>query len=215
MFGDIGWAEMLVIGIVALVVIGPEDLPQMFRQIGRFTAKIRNMSRDFSRAMDQAANEAGVKDMAKDIKTATSVGGLGLDKVKAAADKFERWDPIKGNLAKPAAKPLVPAPIPETPKVETPNMEAAKVETPKVEAPKVDVTKVEAAYAAAKTEAAKTEVGKTEVGKTEVVATADSVTPAAEPKPSVRKATGTPSATADKVKTARAPREKKSEADPE
>ena len=51
MFGDIGWAELLVIGIVALIVIGPEDLPQMFRQVGRFTAKMRAMSRDFSRAM--------------------------------------------------------------------------------------------------------------------------------------------------------------------
>ena len=120
MFGDIGWAEMLLIGVVALVVIGPEDLPQMFRQIGRFTAKIRAMSRDFSRAMEQAATETGVKGMANDIKAATSVGGLGLDKVKAAADKFEKWDPIKGNMAKPAAKPLVPAPIPETPKASVP-----------------------------------------------------------------------------------------------
>ena len=107
MFGDIGWTEMLLIGIVALIVIGPEDLPQMFRQIGRFTAKIRAMSRDFSRAMEQAAHEAGVKDMAKDIKAATSVGGLGLNKVKAAADRFEKWDPIK-----PKTKPLVPAPMP-------------------------------------------------------------------------------------------------------
>ena len=113
MFGDIGWTEMLLIGVVALIVIGPEDLPQMFRQIGRFTAKIRAMSRDFSRAMEQAANEAGVKDMARDIKAATSVGGLGLDKVKAAADRFEKWDPIK---PKNTAKPLVPAPMPETPK---------------------------------------------------------------------------------------------------
>ena len=107
MFGDIGWTEMLLIGIVALIVIGPEDLPQMFRQIGRFTAKIRAMSRDFSRAMEQAANEAGVKDMAKDIKAATAVGDLGLNKVKAAADRFEKWDPIK-----PKTKPLVPAPMP-------------------------------------------------------------------------------------------------------
>ncbi len=165
MFGDIGWAEMLLIGVVALVVIGPEDLPQMFRQIGRFTAKIRAMSRDFSRAMEQAAAETGVKDMAKDIKAATSVGGLGLDKVKAAADKFEKWDPIKGNLAKPAAKPLVPAPIPETPKVVIPVVTAQA--TPDL---------------------------------------------APTPAPKRRKAVVTDQAT-DAVKTARAPRKKKPEAD--
>lgn len=148
MFGDIGWAEMLLIGIVALVVIGPEDLPQMFRQIGRFTAKIRAMGRDFSRAMEQAAKDTGVKDMAKDLKAATSVGGLGLDKVKAAADKFEKWDPMKGNTAKPAAKPLVPAPIPETPKPETPKAETTKTDTDQTEPEKGEAAAKPAAKSA-------------------------------------------------------------------
>jgi sec-independent protein translocase protein TatB len=112
MFGDIGWAELLLIGIVALVVIGPEDLPDMFRQLGRFTAKLRQMSREFSRAMDQAAKDSGVKDVAKDLRAVTSPG---LSKVKEAADRFEKWDPIK-NAAKPSiARPLVPPPMPATP----------------------------------------------------------------------------------------------------
>jgi sec-independent protein translocase protein TatB len=115
MFGDIGWAELLLIGIVALIVIGPEDLPDMFRQIGRFTAKLRSMGREFSRAMEQAAKDTGVNDVAKDLRAATSAKSMGLDKVKEAADRFEKWDPIK-NAAKPsAAKPLVPPPMPATP----------------------------------------------------------------------------------------------------
>jgi sec-independent protein translocase protein TatB len=184
MFGDIGWAEMLLIGIVALVVIGPEDLPQMFRQIGRFTAKIRAMSRDFSRAMEQAAKDTGVKDMAKDLRSATSVGGLGLDKVKAAADKFEKWDPIKGNMAKPAAKPLVPAPIPETPKT---------VVTPETVTTPEAVTTPKA-----------------------VVTTAASVAqPISAPKRRKTVAEPESSVAVDKVKTARAPRKKKPEANPE
>ena len=52
MFGDIGWAELLVIGVVALIGIGPEDLPGRFRQLGRFTAKLKSMSREFSKAME-------------------------------------------------------------------------------------------------------------------------------------------------------------------
>ena len=115
---NFGWAEMLVIGLVALIVIGPEDLPDMFRQVGRFTAKLRQMSREFSRAMEQAAKDSGVKDVAKDLKAVTSPKAMGLDAVKSAADKFEKWDPIK-NAVKPSAatvnKPLVPAPIPPTP----------------------------------------------------------------------------------------------------
>jgi sec-independent protein translocase protein TatB len=97
---EIGWAELLVIGVVALIVIGPEDLPEMFRTIGRFTAKARQMGREFQRAMDQAAKEAGVKDVAKDLATIASPKAMGLDAIKSAADQFEKWDPIK-NAAKP------------------------------------------------------------------------------------------------------------------
>ena len=70
---DIGWTELLVIGVVALIVGGPKDLPGMFRTLGRFTAKARSMARDFSRAMEDAADEAGVKDVAKDLKKSFSV----------------------------------------------------------------------------------------------------------------------------------------------
>ncbi|MCY1126272.1 Sec-independent protein translocase protein TatB [Frigidibacter sp. RF13] len=109
MFGDIGWTELLVIGVVALIVIGPEDLPEMFRQLGRFTAKIRSMAREFQRAMDQAARESGVNDVAKDLKAATSAKSLGITAVKDAADKFEKWDPLKSTKTSTKAAPAAPA----------------------------------------------------------------------------------------------------------
>ena len=97
---DIGWSELIIIGVVALIVIGPRDLPDMFRTLGRFTARLRGMARDFQRAMEAAADESGVKDVAKDLKSVTSSRNLGLDAVKDAATRFEKWDPLK-----PAAKP--------------------------------------------------------------------------------------------------------------
>lgn len=138
MFGDIGWAELVLIGIVALIVIGPEDLPDMFRQLGRFTAKLRQMSREFSRAMEQAAKDSGVKDVADDLKGVTSAKSLGLNKVKEAADRFEKWDPIK-NAAKPTAvgnKPLVPAPMPAAvPEVSAPAVAEVAAVEPKILGP--------------------------------------------------------------------------------
>ncbi|MDP2738827.1 MAG: Sec-independent protein translocase protein TatB [Pseudorhodobacter sp.] len=103
---DIGWTELLLIGMVALIVIGPKELPGMFRTMGRFTAKARSMARDFQRAMESAADEAGVKDVAKDLKTMTSAKSMGLDALKGAASKFEAFDPLKtrpGDVVRQAA----------------------------------------------------------------------------------------------------------------
>ena len=130
---DVGWSELIVIGVVALIVIGPSDLPDMFRQLGRFTAKLKSMSREFTRAMEQAAKESGVSDVAKDLKNATSASSLGLNAVKGAADRFEKWDPIK-NAAKPSTpmRPLTPAPMPATLAVATGPAPQATLDQPTV-----------------------------------------------------------------------------------
>lgn len=111
---DIGWTELLVMGVVALIVIGPKDLPVVFQQLGRFTGKLRRMAREFRAAMDDAARETGVKEAADDLKRVTSPKALGLDAVKDAADRFEKWDPMKPASAKGAGiKPDPDAPVPE------------------------------------------------------------------------------------------------------
>jgi sec-independent protein translocase protein TatB len=84
MFG-LGWSELLVVGIVALIVIGPKDLPGLFRTIGQFTGKARMMAREFSRAMEQAADESGIKDVSKTLNAAANPKKFGVDKLKEAA----------------------------------------------------------------------------------------------------------------------------------
>ncbi len=92
---DLGWAELLVIGIVALIVVGPKDLPGMFRALGKFTGKLRRMAREFQRAMDDAADQAGVKEAASDLRNMTNPSKMGMDKIKEAAKSFEDYDPTK------------------------------------------------------------------------------------------------------------------------
>ena len=93
---DIGGFELVLIGIVALLVMG-DDFPSMFRKLGQFTGKMRKMAREFSRAMEEAADDAGVKDVTKTLKTATSPKAMGLNALDKAADTFEKWEAGAGS----------------------------------------------------------------------------------------------------------------------
>ncbi|RCW79699.1 Sec-independent protein translocase protein TatB [Paracoccus lutimaris] len=121
---DIGWSELLLIGVVALIVIGPEDLPKLFHTLGRLTARARSMAREFSSAMEDAAKSSGLDDAAKtlkDVNSLTSKRGLGLDALERATERFEKWDPLtpreetaqKTPLRDPSApRPLAAVPAP-------------------------------------------------------------------------------------------------------
>ncbi|WP_417239504.1 Sec-independent protein translocase protein TatB [Celeribacter halophilus] len=101
---DIGMSELLIIGIVALIVVGPKDLPGMFRTLGRFTARAKSMAREFSRAMEAAADESGMKEASEALKGAANPKKFGLDKLNEAAETFEKWDPMKAPDGKAAPK---------------------------------------------------------------------------------------------------------------
>jgi sec-independent protein translocase protein TatB len=128
---DIGWTELVLIGVVALIVIGPKDLPVMFQTLGRFTGRLRGMAREFQTAMDQAAKESGVKDAAKDLKSLASPKTLGIDSMRDAADRFEKWDPMKPKLPTLPQPGTAAAPAPtKTPTAVATPAPAAKPEGP-------------------------------------------------------------------------------------
>jgi len=108
---DIGWSELLLIGIVALIVVGPKDLPVMFRTLGRLTAKAKAMGREFSRAMEDAARDSGLDSAARglnDLKDVATSRNPGMAALERATERFEKWDPKIPTPAKAAT--FVPDP---------------------------------------------------------------------------------------------------------
>jgi sec-independent protein translocase protein TatB len=78
---DISWTEFLLIGVVALVVIGPKELPGVMRTIGQYTRKIRGMAADFQSQFQEAMREAEMADLKK--------------QVDEMASDIKNYDPLK------------------------------------------------------------------------------------------------------------------------
>ena len=65
---DLGWMELLIIGVVALIVVGPKDLPMMFKTVGIFVGKAKKIAREFQTTMNAAASETGLQETAEMFK---------------------------------------------------------------------------------------------------------------------------------------------------
>jgi len=73
MFFDIGWPEFLLIGIVALVVIGPKDLPAALRVAGYWVRKARTLSREFHSSVEQMMREVELHEVQAELRKATDL----------------------------------------------------------------------------------------------------------------------------------------------
>ncbi|MFW6027999.1 MAG: Sec-independent protein translocase protein TatB [bacterium] len=68
----LGSTELLLVAVIALIVIGPKDLPRLLRTMGQYMRKIQGMARDFQNHLNEAAKEAGVDDVKKEVKGMTN-----------------------------------------------------------------------------------------------------------------------------------------------
>ncbi len=67
MLPGIGFSEIFLIGLAALIIIGPRDLPMMMRRLGQFLGKARRMARDFQAAFDDIARQSELDELRKEI----------------------------------------------------------------------------------------------------------------------------------------------------
>src|SRR5436190_12554147 len=81
---DIGWGELLLIGIVALIAIGPKELPGALRALGQWMTKIRRMASEFQNQFHEAMREAELADLKKEV-----------DEMATTAQSYANFDPIE------------------------------------------------------------------------------------------------------------------------
>ena len=110
---DIGWSEMLVIVVVAIIVIGPRDLPGVLRTVGRWIGKVRSLSREFQRNLNDIARETEFDEVQRTIRETTNLGAgsatggpsAGGAKVTAPAADGGAAEPVQSAAAPDEANP--------------------------------------------------------------------------------------------------------------
>jgi sec-independent protein translocase protein TatB len=123
---DIGWSELLVIGVIAIVVVGPKELPRLMRTFGHYTGKLRAMASDFQRQFEEAVRDSEIDEVRK-----------AMQDVHAQASDVN----MRGTVDKPLMMPKPSAPAPATaPAAVTHEAPKAKPK-PRAKTPKGTTTK--------------------------------------------------------------------------
>jgi len=121
MLPGLGFNEILILGVLALVVIGPKDLPLLLRKVGRWTARLRGMAQEFRTGFDELARQAELDELRREVdalRRTTSLNEIGRDLTKplptleeyAGLSKPAPQKPVDPPAAAEAVGPAVPPP---------------------------------------------------------------------------------------------------------
>ncbi len=103
----VGYTEMFLIAVVAVIVIGPKDLPRVLRAFGKTMSKVRGMAREFQGHLDSAIRDAGLEDVKKDIQSLKDIGTIqpspksSAPATAAPKNDFDKYFGESASAAKP------------------------------------------------------------------------------------------------------------------
>jgi sec-independent protein translocase protein TatB len=121
---DIGWSELVVIAVVALIAIGPKELPGVLRMVGQWMGKARKMASEFQGQFNEAMREAEMADLkksfdeVKEAATGLASGNIMTSLQKDVSDSLQIGDidkpvvdkPVDAQMASAIGEPVTPAP---------------------------------------------------------------------------------------------------------
>lgn len=97
MIFDIGWVELLVIAVVAIVVVGPKDLPRLMRIVGQWIGKARGLAREFQHSFDEMIRESELDELRKEVEELRKINPM--EQVKSALDPNDELKTLEGDLS--------------------------------------------------------------------------------------------------------------------
>lgn len=133
MLPGLGFSEILVLGVIALLVVGPKDLPLMLRKLGRWMAKLRGMAQEFRSGFDELARQAELDELKREVEALrrhSSFSGI-VNEITRPVDMSPITAPSPPALP-PTVEPTpvaAPAPAPEAVAAD-PSLPAKPTETP-------------------------------------------------------------------------------------
>lgn len=143
---DIGWTEMALIAAVAIIVIGPKDLPLALRTVGQWMGKLRAMAREFQGSVDEMIREAEIDKLKKDVEEAANKLDV-TKEIQATTAEIEKslempaieMDPLKDPPKAPEAGTAT-APEPPVQSVAAPPPDAPRMPLPSdlIDRPSID-----------------------------------------------------------------------------
>jgi sec-independent protein translocase protein TatB len=125
MLPDLSAAHIFLLVVVALVVVGPKDLPSLLRKIGQFMARLRGMANEFRASFDEMARQSELDELRREVAAMRSAAAKPMEEFRnAAADlhgdlnkglsDFSSATPVESTVsADPAATPMLPIADPE------------------------------------------------------------------------------------------------------
>jgi sec-independent protein translocase protein TatB len=106
---DISWSELLILGIVTLIFVGPKELPVFLRTLGRYAGTVRRHANEFKAQFDAAMREAELDSMRKEVDEMQA--SINSEVMRAKTSINEAGNSTKIEAASPA--------VPEAPAIET------------------------------------------------------------------------------------------------
>lgn len=100
---DVSWSELLILGLVTLIFVGPKELPRFLNTLGRYAGAVRRQANEFRSVFEQAMREAEMEEIQKEVRAVSDGVKASLDDATRSVESVKAAAGVEPSIAKPAS----------------------------------------------------------------------------------------------------------------